>query len=105
MNYDSIRLSELDLFERMADIHFLRERHDFTIHEIWEYIGSTWNINTNDDLSQLKLTEGVIRDALERNDWIQKDASRELEITPRAMTYHVSKFGITHTRWKTNVPE
>ena len=40
--------------------------------------------------------------ALEENLWIQKDAARELGLSPRALNYRIQKHGITHDRWRKN---
>ena len=40
--------------------------------------------------------------ALEKHLWIQKDAARELGLTPRALNYRIKKLGITHQRWRKN---
>jgi DNA-binding NtrC family response regulator len=44
----------------------------------------------------------LIYRALEKNLWIQKDAARELGLTPRALNYRIKKHGITHKRWRKN---
>ena len=44
----------------------------------------------------------LISNALEANLWIQKDAARQLGITPRALNYRIKKLGITHARWRRN---
>jgi DNA-binding NtrC family response regulator len=44
----------------------------------------------------------LISSALEDNLWIQKDAARQLGITPRALNYRIKKLGITHSRWRKN---
>ena len=44
----------------------------------------------------------MISSALENNLWIQKDAARQLGITPRALNYRIKKLGITHARWRKN---
>jgi transcriptional regulator with GAF, ATPase, and Fis domain len=44
----------------------------------------------------------VIAGALEDNLWIQKDAARQLGISPRALNYRIKKLGITHARWRKN---
>jgi len=44
----------------------------------------------------------LISQALEKNLWIQKDAARELGITPRALNYRIQKLKITHPRWRKN---
>jgi DNA-binding NtrC family response regulator len=44
----------------------------------------------------------LIYRALEKNLWIQKDAARELGLTPRALNYRIQKHGITHARWRKN---
>ncbi|MCU0591400.1 MAG: sigma-54 dependent transcriptional regulator [Desulfobacterales bacterium] len=54
----------------------------------------------------LRLTETQEKDmilrALEENLWIQKDAARQLDISPRALNYRVKKLGIAHHRWRKN---
>ena len=54
----------------------------------------------------LKLTAAqekeMILQALEENLWIQKDAARSLDISPRALNYRVKKLGISHHRWRRN---
>jgi DNA-binding NtrC family response regulator len=54
----------------------------------------------------LKLTatqeKDLIFKALEDNLWIQKDAARQLGISPRALNYRVKKLGIAHHRWRKN---
>jgi transcriptional regulator with PAS, ATPase and Fis domain len=40
--------------------------------------------------------------ALEDNLWIQKDAARQLGISPRSLNYRVKKLGISHHRWRKN---
>ena len=44
----------------------------------------------------------MISQALANNLWIQKDAARQLGITPRALNYRIRKLGITHARWRKN---
>jgi DNA-binding NtrC family response regulator len=44
----------------------------------------------------------MILRALEKNLWIQKDAARELGLSPRALNYRIQKLGITHDRWRKN---
>ncbi|MEJ2730417.1 MAG: helix-turn-helix domain-containing protein [Deltaproteobacteria bacterium] len=55
---------------------------------------------------QLRLSEQeekeLIFRALEKNLWIQKEAARELGLTPRALNYRIKKHGITHSRWRKN---
>jgi DNA-binding NtrC family response regulator len=54
----------------------------------------------------LKLTAAqekeMILQALDENLWIQKDAARSLDISPRALNYRVKKLGISHHRWRRN---
>jgi len=44
----------------------------------------------------------MIRQALEDHLWIQKDAARQLGISPRALNYRIKKLGISHHRWRKN---
>jgi len=48
----------------------------------------------------LAIEKEAILAALESNLWIQKDAARQLGISPRALIYKIKKFGITHPRWR-----
>jgi transcriptional regulator with PAS, ATPase and Fis domain len=54
----------------------------------------------------LKLSEEEEREmiyrALADNLFIQKDAARQLGISPRALNYRINKLGITHDRWRRN---
>ncbi|MEA2101691.1 MAG: sigma-54 dependent transcriptional regulator [Thermodesulfobacteriota bacterium] len=53
--------------------------------------------------SSLSTTEkDKIIEALEANDWIQKDAAGQLGISKRVMHYKIQKHGITHPRWIKN---
>ncbi len=56
--------------------------------------------------TQLRLSDDeekkLICSALEKHLWIQKDAARELGLTPRALNYRIKKLGITHQRWRKN---
>ena len=52
-------------------------------------------------LSDQEEKELIFR-ALEKNLWIQKDAARQLGLTPRALNYRIKKHGITHGRWRKN---
>ena len=56
--------------------------------------------------ASLKLSQDEEREmisaALENSLWIQKDAARQLGITPRALNYRIKKLGITHARWRKN---
>ena len=52
-------------------------------------------------LSDQEEKELIFR-ALEKNLWIQKEAARELGLTPRALNYRIKKHGITHSRWRKN---
>ncbi len=44
----------------------------------------------------------LILRALEENLWVQKNAAKQLGISPRALNYKVNKFGITHPNWRKN---
>jgi len=42
----------------------------------------------------------LILKALEENLWIQKDAAKDLGVSPRTLNYKIKKFGISHPRWR-----
>jgi transcriptional regulator with PAS, ATPase and Fis domain len=44
----------------------------------------------------------LIEQALQRSDWVQKDAAILLGISTRVLNYKVKQFGITHSTWKQN---
>jgi DNA-binding NtrC family response regulator len=52
-------------------------------------------------LSDQEEKEFIFR-VLEKNLWIQKEAAKELGLTPRALNYRIKKHGITHSRWRKN---
>lgn len=61
------------------------------------------NIEQESNLSSLELREKeMILDALEKSDWIQKDAAAILGISKRVIHYKIKKYGITHPRWIKN---
>jgi transcriptional regulator with PAS, ATPase and Fis domain len=46
--------------------------------------------------------KGFILQALERSNWIQKEAAKLLGISSRVLNYKIKNYGITHPRWKQN---
>ncbi|HHO47220.1 MAG TPA: sigma-54-dependent Fis family transcriptional regulator [Desulfobacteraceae bacterium] len=44
----------------------------------------------------------LILKSLKDNLWVQKNAARQLGISPRALNYKIRKFGITHANWRIN---
>jgi transcriptional regulator with PAS, ATPase and Fis domain len=46
--------------------------------------------------------KGAILRALEESLWVQKDAAKLLDISPRSLNYKIRKLGITHPRWRKN---
>jgi DNA-binding NtrC family response regulator len=68
-----------------------------------ETLGLPPKENSRSELQTLNVQEReTILSALERSLWIQKDASKLLGITPRALNYKIKKFGITHPSWLKN---
>ncbi len=41
--------------------------------------------------------------ALERTDWVQKDAAVLLGVSTRVLNHKIRRFGIKHPRWRKNV--
>ena len=56
-------------------------------------------------VSLSSIEEAVVREALERSDWVQKDAAAFLGITRRKLNYMIQRMGITHERWRRNREE
>jgi DNA-binding NtrC family response regulator len=60
----------------------------------------------NTDPMGLKLSaheeKKKIYQALENSLYVQKDAARQLGISPRSLNYRIKKLGITHVRWRKN---
>ncbi len=44
----------------------------------------------------------LLVEALELNDWVQKDAATRLGVTARKLNYMIKKHRITHNRWRKN---
>jgi DNA-binding NtrC family response regulator len=47
-----------------------------------------------------EVEKSLLMQALERTNWVQKDAADLLGISRRALNYRVQRFGLTHPRWK-----
>jgi DNA-binding NtrC family response regulator len=76
--------------------------HDDSV-SLPETLGSPPKEAGRSELQTLNVQEReTILSALERSLWIQKDASKLLGITPRALNYKIKKFGITHPSWLKN---
>jgi len=48
------------------------------------------------------LEKSFVIQALERSDWIQKEAAKLLGVSSRVLNYKIKQFGITHPRWSQN---
>lgn len=59
-------------------------------------------LNKLKDLSLANAEKDLVLEALRRCNWQQNKAARLLGISPRAMNYKISMYGITHTTWKAN---
>lgn len=44
----------------------------------------------------------LIISALEKNLWVQKNAAKDLGISPRCLNYKIGKYGIRHPNWRRN---
>ena len=44
-------------------------------------------------------------EALEKTDWVQKEAAKLLGISQRAMNYKIQVHGICHPKWRKNRQE
>jgi DNA-binding NtrC family response regulator len=42
----------------------------------------------------------MVLSSLKENLWIQKDAAKQLGISPRMLNYKIKKYGIKHPRWR-----
>jgi len=58
---------------------------------------------TSDTLNLEEIERHAILTALNRTNWVQKEAARLLGISPRALNYKIAQFGITHPSWKKHV--
>jgi DNA-binding NtrC family response regulator len=59
-----------------------------------------WQEGLSDGLEDVE--RETILSALESTNWVQKDAARLLQISPRALNYRIRKLGIRHSRWRRN---
>lgn len=55
-----------------------------------------------DDLDFEALRKLIILRALKDANYVQRDAAKILNITGRALNYHVTKYQITHPKWRRN---
>jgi len=52
------------------------------------------------DLDELE--KNFVLQALERSDFVQKEAAKLLNVSSRVLNYKIKQFGITHTNWSQN---
>jgi DNA-binding NtrC family response regulator len=52
------------------------------------------------DLDELE--KSFVVQALERSDYVQKDAAKLLNVSSRVLNYKIKQFGITHPKWSQN---
>ena len=67
-----------------------------------EPIQQTEKINGSQPVSLETNENEAIINALKKCLWIQKDAAKLLEISPRKLNYKIKKYGITHPSWLKN---
>ncbi len=53
-----------------------------------------------DGIDYRDVERALILEALERSEWVQKDAARLLGMTRRRMGYRIQRLGISHPRWR-----
>lgn len=51
-----------------------------------------------------EVERALLLQALERADWVQKEAARLLQMSRRQLNYRIRRLGITHPRWRRNCP-
>ena len=51
------------------------------------------------------LERQAVLEALQRANWVQKDAAAALGISSRVMNYKVRKYNFKNARWNRNKPE
>ena len=56
-----------------------------------------------DPLNLQELERRAILKALDKTNWIQKEAANLLGISPRALNYKISQHSITHTGWRRHI--
>lgn len=59
--------------------------------------------DSEDALNLQELEHRAILKALEKTNWIQKEAADLLGISPRALNYKISQHSITHTGWRRHI--
>jgi len=57
---------------------------------------------SDDGLKLLDMEKKLVLEALDRNNWVQKEAARYLGISRRVMHYKIQKFGIRNPNWVKN---
>lgn len=90
-------------------LHF-KYNHPFKIEDIYSILGVEWEkffikgermtIKARGDLNLERVERETIIEALERSDWVQKEAAKLLGISARTLNYKIVHHGITHESWK-----
>lgn len=75
-------------------------------------LGLPGNSHTNGEEDTVRIPPGglkweemeknLILQALEKSNWVQKEAAALLGLTARVLNYRIKQFGITHPSWKQN---
>ncbi len=62
-----------------------------------------FNVDIPDEgISLEEVEQQLIIQALNRTDWVQKDAAAMLNLTSRVLNYKIKRFGITNEKWRQN---
>ena len=91
-------------------LHF-RYKHPFKIEDIYDILGVEWEkffkiegermpLKTRTNLNLDEIERDAIIEALERSEWVQKEAAKLLGITSRSLNYKILHHKITHKSWK-----
>lgn len=68
-------------------------RHEWTIFEVWDLIGTDWDIK-NIEIQKIKDTEKQLIQKTLENSATQKEAAKKLGISERSMTYRKKKYDL-----------
>jgi len=93
---DKTDMEENSILDKLRWALYFTQNHDWTIKEIWDLIGTDWDIEEV-KIQKLKHAKHIEKKLIQKtleNSKTQKEAAEKLGISERAMCYKKKKFKI-----------
>ena len=96
----NLQIMNDELLEKLCLLWYWKKilRHEWDARDIWNLIGENWDIESSNNLKENEKL--MILNALDKNNWQQKAAAKELGISRRCINYKLQKYNITNDLWR-----